>query len=69
MQWIEKLERHIKNNQTWFATVVTIDLVLSSISFLFNEKYYEQIYDSSMGSPLSPILANVAMKDLETKSS
>jgi len=42
-----------------------IDLVLS---FLFNRKYYEQIFDSPMSSPLSPILADVVMKDLETQS-
>jgi len=44
-----------------------IDLVLSSASFKFNEKYYEQIYGSLMGSPLSPILADVVMDDLEIK--
>jgi len=45
----------------------TIDLVSSSTSFLFNGKYYEQIYGSLMGSPLSPILV-VIMEDLETQS-
>jgi len=45
-----------------------IDLVLSSASFKFNGKYYEQIYyDSSMSSPLSPILTDVVMDDLEIK--
>jgi len=35
--------------------------------FLFNGKYYEQIFDSPMGSHLSPILADVIMEDLETQ--
>jgi len=42
-----------------------IELVLSSTSFKFNGKYYEQIYGSPMGSPLSPILADIVMEDLE----
>jgi len=42
-----------------------IDLVLSSASFKFDGKYYEQIYGSPMGSPLSPILADIIMDDLE----
>jgi len=46
-----------------------IDMVLSSTSFVFSGKYYEQIYDSSMDSPLSPILArDVVMEDFETLS-
>jgi len=42
-----------------------IELVLSSTSFKFNGKYYEQIYGSPMCSPLSPILADIVMEDLE----
>jgi len=42
-----------------------IDLVLSLASFKFEGKYYEQIYGSLMGSPLSPILADIIMDDLE----
>jgi len=45
-----------------------IDLVLSSTSFLFNGKYYKQIFGSPMGSPLSLILADVVMEDFETQS-
>jgi len=43
-----------------------IDLVLYSTSFAFNGRYYEQIYGSPMGFPLSPILADIVMEDLET---
>ncbi|XP_011875873.1 PREDICTED: uncharacterized protein LOC105566460 [Vollenhovia emeryi] len=43
-----------------------IDLVLSSTYFCFNGRFYEQIFGSPMGSPLSPILADIVMDDLET---
>jgi len=42
-----------------------IELVLSSTCFKFDGKFYEQTYGSPMGSPLSPILADIIMEDLE----
>jgi len=44
-----------------------IELILSSASFSFGGEYYEQIYGSPMGSPLSPILADIVMDDLESQ--
>jgi len=41
------------------------DLVLSSASFKFDGRCYEQTYGSPMGSSLSPILADIIMDDLE----
>ncbi|XP_011858290.1 PREDICTED: uncharacterized protein LOC105555858 [Vollenhovia emeryi] len=43
-----------------------IDLILSSTSFSFDSQFYDQIFGSSMGSPLSPILADMVLDDLET---
>ena len=43
-----------------------VDLILSSTSFSFDGQIYEQIFGSPMGSPLSPILADMVMEDLET---
>jgi hypothetical protein len=43
-----------------------IDLILSSTSFVFDSRFYEQIFGSPMGSPLSPILADMVLDDLET---
>ncbi|XP_011859448.1 PREDICTED: uncharacterized protein LOC105556944 [Vollenhovia emeryi] len=44
-----------------------IKLILESTSFRFCGKYYEQVFGSPMGSPLSPILADIVMDDLETQ--
>ncbi|XP_071579386.1 uncharacterized protein [Temnothorax nylanderi] len=43
-----------------------IELILHSTSFCFDGKFYEQIHGSPMESPLSPILADMVMEDLET---
>ncbi|RLU19574.1 hypothetical protein DMN91_008131 [Ooceraea biroi] len=45
--------------------IYAIDVVLSSTSFVFNKQIYEQIFGSPMGSPLSPILADIVLEDLE----
>ncbi|XP_071628256.1 uncharacterized protein [Temnothorax longispinosus] len=44
-----------------------VDLILSSTSFMFNGQFYEQIFGSPMGSPLSPILADMVMEDLDVR--
>ncbi|KAL6418590.1 hypothetical protein ACFW04_011984 [Cataglyphis niger] len=43
-----------------------VEVILDSTSFSFNRKFYEQIFDSPMESPLSPILADIVMDNLET---
>jgi len=47
--------------------ITAIDMVLSSTCFVFNGRHYEQIYGSPMSSPLSPILADIVMENLETR--
>ena len=42
-----------------------IKFILNNNYFQFNEKYYQQIFGSSMGNPISPILADIVMEDLE----
>jgi len=44
-----------------------INLVLQSTVFKFDDKFYKQIFGTPMGSPLSPIIANMVLQDLEGK--
>jgi len=52
---------HIPKNE--FLTAVKF--VLTSTYFLFNKIIYKQTYGTPMGSPLSPIIADFVMQDLE----
>ena len=45
-----------------------LDFCLRSTYFVFQGQYYEQVEGAAMGSPLSPIVANIYMKHFETKS-
>ena len=44
-----------------------LEFCLRSTYFTFQNKYYEQIEGTAMGSPISPIVAKLYMEDLETK--
>ena len=44
---------------------IAISIILKSTFFKFNDEIYEQIFGLPMGSPLSPILADVVIQDLE----
>ena len=48
--------------------LTAIRLVLHSTYFIFNDTIYQQTYGTPMGSPLSPIIADIVMQDLESKS-
>ena len=45
-----------------------IKFILNNNYFQFNEKFYHQIFGSAIGNPISPILANIVMEDLEIDS-
>ena len=42
-----------------------VKFVLTSIYFTFNGIIYKQTFDTPMGFPLSPIISDIVMEDLE----
>jgi len=44
--------------------LLAVKFVLSSTYFTFNNTIYKQTYGTPMGSPLSPIIAEIVMQDL-----
>ena len=44
-----------------------LEYCLKSTYFVFRGQYYEQLEGAAMGSPLSPIIANLYMEEFETK--
>jgi len=45
--------------------MMSVEFVLSSTYFTFGNRIYKQIFGTPMGSPLSPIVADLVMRDLE----
>jgi len=45
---------------------LSADLIFLSNFFTFNNVIYKQIFGTPMGSPLSPVIADIVMRDLET---
>ena len=45
--------------------ITLLDFCLNSTSFMFQGKYYQQMEGAAMGSPLSPIIANIFMEHFE----
>ena len=49
--------------------ITLLEFCLKSTYFTFQCRYFEQEEGAAMGSPLSPIVANLYMKDLKQKPS
>ncbi|XP_020299368.1 uncharacterized protein LOC109863521, partial [Pseudomyrmex gracilis] len=45
--------------------ISAVRLVLNSTFFVFNDKFYKQTFGTPMGSPLSPVIADLVLQDLE----
>ena len=46
--------------------IACVKFLLNSTYFTFNNKLYEQVYGTPMGSSISAIWADIVMQDLET---
>ena len=44
-----------------------LEFCLTHTYFLFQSKYYEQVQGAAMGSPISPLIANIFMEEFEVK--
>jgi len=62
VRW-ELIERSTKIKKDEFLSAV--NFVLTSTFFTFNSKIYKQTFGTPMGSPLSPITADLVMCDME----
>ena len=47
--------------------IYLLDFCLKNIYFSFQGRYYEQTEGAAMGSPISPLVANLFMEDLEVQ--
>ena len=44
-----------------------LEFCLTNTYFLFQGKYYEQVQEAAMGSPICPLIANIFMEEFEVK--
>ena len=56
---------HNKINTTCTEFLKVIKFIINNNYFQFNGNFYRQTFGSAMGNPLSPILSNIVMEDLE----
>ena len=63
----EEKELQQRTSMTVNHITCLLEFCLRSTYFTFQGKYYEQLEGAVVGSPISPIVANLYMKDFEVK--
>ena len=56
---------HKRTSMTIKQIISLLEFCLNSTSFVFQGQYYQQVEGAAMGSPLSPIVANIFMEHFE----
>ena len=56
-----------RSNMSIPYIVTLLDFCLKNTYFIFQVKFYEQVHGTAMGSPISPIIANLSMEGFEVK--
>ena len=56
-----------KNNHEVEQIISLLGFCLKTTYFQFQGRFYEQLQGAAMGSPISPIVANLFLEDFETK--
>ena len=63
----EDRELHLRTSMSVQHISWLLEFCLRSTYFLFQGKFYQQLEATAMGSPISPIIANLFMEDLESR--
>ena len=58
---------HQRTSMSIYHIITFLELCIKITYFLFQVMHYDQIHGTAMGSPISPFLANLFMKEFETK--
>ena len=58
---------HLRTKMTVNQISCLLEFCLKTTYFTFQGKFFEQVKGAAMGSPISPIVANLFMEDLEVK--
>ena len=56
---------HLRTNLTSDEIISLLDFTLSNIYFVYKDSIYKQIHGCAMGSPVSPVVANLYMEIIE----
>ena len=63
----EDKELHLRTSMTVKHISCLLEFCLENTYFSFQSRFYEQTHGAAMGSPISPIVANLFMEDLEVQ--
>ena len=63
----EDRELHLRTSMSVQCISWLLEFCLKSTYFSFQGRFYQQLEGTAMGSPISPIIANLFMEDLETR--